>query len=109
MSSVAGRTYTPIVACHYAATKGALIGFTRPITGELGPYGMRVNALSPGRIATPLVRTVPEEENDEAVRMTPLGRLGEAGEVADAALRMTGERSSFVTGQTIDVAGAAFS
>jgi len=105
MSSVAGKTYTPIVACHYPASKSALIGFTKHLSGELGPYGIRVNAIAPGRIATPLVRGVSEEVNKEAVAMTSLGRLGEPEEVAEAALWLTSDGARFVTGQTIDVAG----
>lgn len=108
MSSVAGKTYSPIVACHYAATKSALIGFTKHLAAELGPYNIRVNALAPGRIATPMVQGVAAEVNAEQVRMTPLGRLGEPIEVADAAVWLTDAESSFVTGQTIDVAGGLY-
>lgn len=104
-SSVAGKTYFPIVACHYAATKSAIIGFTKHLAGELGPHGIRVNALAPGRIATPMVAGVAPELNEAEVRRTPLGRLGEPAEVADTALWLTSSESSFVTGQTIDVAG----
>lgn len=105
MSSVAGKTYSPIVACHYAATKSALIGFTKHLSAELGPFGVRVNALAPGRIETPMVRGVGSEINEAQVRLTPMGRLGAPQEVADAALWLTSAESSFVTGQTIDVAG----
>lgn len=108
MSSVAGKTHSPIVACHYAATKSALIGFTKHLAAELGPYGIRVNALAPGRIATPLVRGVAEEVNAAQVAMTPLGRLGEPEEVADACLWLTSAEASFVTGQTVDVAGGLY-
>ncbi len=105
MSSVAGRAYMPLVACHYAATKSAILGFTRHLAGELGPFGIRVNAIAPGRIETPMVRAVANEVNDEQVRMTPMGRLGVSEEVADLALYLTSAESSFITGQTIDVAG----
>ncbi|NEJ02914.1 3-oxoacyl-ACP reductase FabG [Rhizobium ruizarguesonis] len=105
MSSVAGRAYMPLVACHYAATKSAIIGFTRHLAGELGSFGIRVNAIAPGRIETPMVRGVAGEINDEQVRMTPMGRLGAAEEVADLALYLTSPEASFITGQTIDVAG----
>ncbi|MDZ5699753.1 3-oxoacyl-ACP reductase FabG [Chelativorans sp. M5D2P16] len=108
MSSVAGKTYSPIVACHYAATKSALIGFTKHLAAELGPFGIRVNALAPGRIETPMVRGVGAEVNAEQVRLTPLGRLGDPDEVADAALWLTSPESSFVTGQTVDVAGGLY-
>jgi 3-oxoacyl-[acyl-carrier protein] reductase len=108
LSSVAGKTYSPIVACHYAATKSALIGFTKHLAAELGPHGVRVNALAPGRIATPMVRGVAPEVNAEQVAMTPLGRLGEPEEVADAALWLTSPEASFVTGQTVDVAGGLY-
>jgi 3-oxoacyl-[acyl-carrier protein] reductase len=105
MSSVAGRAYMPLVACHYAATKSAILGFTRHLAGELGPFGIRVNAIAPGRIETPMVRTVAGEVNQEQVRMTPMGRLGASEEVADLALYLTSAEASFITGQTIDVAG----
>ena len=108
MSSVAGKTYSPIVACHYAATKSAIIGLTKHLAAELGPFGIRVNALAPGRIETPMVRGVAAEVNESQVRMTPLARLGQPEEVADAALWLTSPESSFVTGQTIDVAGGLY-
>lgn len=108
MSSVAGKTYSPIVACHYAATKSALIGFTKHLAAELGPFGVRVNAIAPGRIETPMVLAVAGEVNEEQVRLTPMGRLGSPEEVADLALYLTSAESSFVTGQTIDVAGGLY-
>lgn len=108
MSSVAGKTYSPVVACHYAATKSAIIGFTKHLAAEMGPYGIRVNAIAPGRIETPMVLAVDAAINDEQVRLTPLGRLGKPDEVADLALYLTSDESSFVTGQTIDVAGGLY-
>ncbi|MGX9854552.1 3-oxoacyl-ACP reductase FabG [Limimaricola variabilis] len=108
MSSVAGKTHSPIVACHYAATKSAIIGFTKHLAAELGPSGIRVNALAPGRIETPMVAGAGEKANAEQVRLTPMGRLGEPEEVADAALWLTSSEASFVTGQTIDVAGGLY-
>lgn len=104
-SSVAGKAFMPLVASHYATTKAAIVGFTRHLAGELGPYGIRVNALAPGRIETPMVRGVAAEVNAKQVRLTPMGRLGHPREVADVALWLTSPESSFVTGETIDVAG----
>lgn len=107
-SSVAGKTYSPIVACHYAATKSAIIGFTKHLAAELGPYSIRVNAMAPGRIATPMVAGVAPEVNAEQVKLTPMARLGQPAEVADVALWLTSTESSFVTGQTVDVAGGLY-
>lgn len=106
LSSVAGKAYLgDIVGCHYSATKAALIGFTRHLAGELGPYGITVNALAPGRIATPLLRTVSDTANQAVVGQTPLRRLGEASEVADVCCYLTSPDAAFVTGQVVDVAG----
>lgn len=108
MSSVAGKTYSPIVACHYAATKAALIGFTKHVAAELGPSNIRVNAIAPGRIETPLVQAVAESVNADQIAMTPMGRLGQSDEVADVAAYLISDEASFVTGQTIDVAGGLY-
>lgn len=106
MSSVAGKAWlTGIVAAHYSTTKAALIGLTRHLAGELGPHGVTVNALAPGRIDTPLLKTVAREANEAVVRDTPLRRLGQPSEVADVCAYLTSAEASFVTGQVVDVAG----
>jgi 3-oxoacyl-[acyl-carrier protein] reductase len=105
MSSVAGKAYCDIVAGHYAATKAGLIGLTRHWAGELGEYDITVNALAPGRISTPLLKTVPQEINDAVARVTAMRRLGTPEEVADACLFLASDQARFVTGQVIDVAG----
>lgn len=106
MSSVAAKAnLVDIVAAHYSTTKSALIGFTRHLAGELGPFGITVNALAPGRINTPLLQSVVSNVNEKVVANTPLRRLGEPSEVADSCLFLTSEQASFVTGQVLDVAG----
>ena len=105
MSSVAGKAYLDLVAVHYGATKGALIAFTRHLAGELGPFGITVNGLAPGRIDTPLLKTVSAELNAAVIADTPLRRLGTPEEVAAACAFFTSDDASFITGQVLDVAG----
>ncbi|WP_029003277.1 SDR family oxidoreductase [Azorhizobium doebereinerae] len=105
ISSVAGRTYCDIVAVHYAASKAALVGFTKHLAGELGPFGITVNALAPGRIDTPLMRGTAPEANEAVRAVTPLRRLGSPEEVASVCLFLTSDAAAFVTGQVCDVAG----
>ncbi|MBC7483703.1 MAG: SDR family oxidoreductase [Rhizobacter sp.] len=105
MSSVAGKAHLDIVAAHYATTKAALIGMTRHLAGELGPHGITVNALAPGRIDTPMVAGAPAAANAAVVGATPLRRLGRPDEVAQACLFLSSKQADFITGQVIDVAG----
>ncbi|CDM23820.1 SDR family oxidoreductase [Castellaniella defragrans] len=106
MSSVAGKAaISRIVGVHYSATKAALIGFTRHVAEELGPHGITVNALAPGRISTPLLATVADDANQAVIRETALRRLGTPGEVADVCAFLTSHEAAFVTGQVVDVAG----
>ena len=105
MSSVAGKAYVSFTAAHYGTTKAALIGMTRDLAGELGPHGITVNAIAPGRINTPLMRTASNETNQAVILETSLRRLGEPQEVAEMACFLTSPESRFVTGQVVDVAG----
>lgn len=104
-SSVAAKTHVGFVGAHYPATKAGLVGFTKHLAGELGPSGINVNALAPGRIDTPLMRGVDPAVNEAIVLDTPMRRLGTPGDVAESALFLTSEAGHFVTGQVIDVAG----
>lgn len=106
VSSVAGKAYLDVCAVHYSATKAALIGFTRHLAGELGPFGITVNAIAPGRIDTDMVAMAGAAANQRFVDQTPMGRLGEPREAADLCLYLASKKeASFVTGQVVDVAG----
>lgn len=105
MSSVAGRAFCSLVGIHYSTSKAALIGFTRHLAGELGPCGITVNAIAPGRIDTPMMRMVAGKVNEEIVEQTPLRRLGLPQDVANLALFLTSEKGNFITGQVCDVSG----
>lgn len=105
MASVSGRVWTPLVGGHYTATKTALVGLTRHWAGELGPHGVRVNAVAPGCIATPMAKLSAPEANQAIVAATPLGRAGEPEEVARAVCFLSGPDAAFVTGAILDVSG----
>jgi glucose 1-dehydrogenase len=95
----------------YAATKGGLAAFTRAAAVEMGPLGVRVNAVLPGAIDTPLLRRGVEAAHDREnvlMRRTPLRRIGDPEEVAEAiAFLADGRRSGFITGQELVVDGGA--
>ncbi len=92
---------------NYAATKAGVVGMTKSWAKEFARKGaqIRVNAVAPGYIRTPMVQTVPEKIIDSVVSKTVLGRLGEAVDVAKAVLFLASDEASFVTGQVIRVDG----
>lgn len=92
---------------NYAATKAGVVGMTKTWAKEFARKGarIRVNAVAPGYIRTPMVQTVPEKIIDTVVARTVLGRLGEAADVARVVLFLASEDSGFVTGQVIRVDG----
>ncbi len=86
----------------YSATKGAIIAFTRALSKMLASRGIRVNAIAPGPIWTPLIpATFPEEKVERHGQDVPLGRKGQPNEVAPCALFLACEDSSYITGQTL--------
>ncbi|WP_421781034.1 SDR family NAD(P)-dependent oxidoreductase [Kiloniella litopenaei] len=89
----------------YAASKAAVIGITKSAAKELGPQGIRVNALAPGLIETDMIAHLNDGITDEHVQNTSMKRLGAPEEVAKAALFLASDLSSFVTGQVIGVDG----
>jgi 3-oxoacyl-[acyl-carrier protein] reductase len=105
ISSQAARIGGQVAASHYTAAKAGVIGLTKSLAAEVGKYGITVNAITPGRIDTPIIRDVPPEVNAEFAKRTPLGRLGTAEDVAGAILFFTSDSASFITGATLDVNG----
>lgn len=89
----------------YGATKAAVAGLTRAAAKELGPAGIRVNAVAPGFIATEMLDSLDGSGRAERVAATALRRLGEPEDVADVIAFLLGDASRFVTGQVIEVDG----
>lgn len=105
IASGAGKTGGTVAGAHYSASKAGLICFTKSLARELGPYGVTVNAIAPGRVKTEMIKTVSEEENRIFLDRTPLGRLGLPEDIARATLFLVSDDSNFITGQTLDVNG----
>ena len=103
-SSVVGL-YGNFGQTNYVATKAGVIGMTRVWARELGKYGIRVNAVAPGFIATEMVRSMPEKVLQSMVGHTPLGRMGQPEDIANAYLWLASDGASFVTGAVISVDG----
>jgi NAD(P)-dependent dehydrogenase (short-subunit alcohol dehydrogenase family) len=99
-----------IGSAHYAASKAAVLGWTRSLAREKGPLGIRVNAVAPGPIDTRFWRgTMTEDDYQTAkagrVATIPLGRLGQAHEVAETIVFLLGSGAAFITGQVISIGG----
>lgn len=105
IASLAGQTGNPGQA-NYAASKAGLIALTKTMAMELGPRGIRVNAVSPGLIETEMIQTIPDLESYK--KRIPLGRFGHPAEVAAAVSFLCSEDSSFITGHTLSVNGGMF-
>lgn len=90
---------------NYVASKSGVIGMTKTWARELGPSGIRVNAIAPGFTMTEMIQTVPDKVLDAVKERTPLRRLGCPEDIANAYLFLASEEASFITGQVISVDG----
>ncbi len=90
---------------NYVATKAGVIGMTKTLSKELGKYGVRVNAVAPGFIATNILNTMPEKVVDMMKEKSPLKRIGEASEIAAAYAFLASDDAKFITGTCLNVDG----
>jgi 3-oxoacyl-[acyl-carrier protein] reductase len=103
MSSIAGLSSQGTIS--YAASKSAVLGLTRAAARELGRFRIRVNAICPGVIETPMTEGLPDFALEPLIGATPLGRMGTPADIAATALFLASEESSFITGQWISPNG----
>ena len=104
ISSIVG-IYGNAGQANYAASKAGIIGLTKSMAKELGKRGVRVVAIAPGFIETPMTENLPESLKKLALDMTPLGRFGKPEEVANVALFLASDMASFITATVIEVSG----
>jgi 3-oxoacyl-[acyl-carrier protein] reductase len=104
MASVSGMMGNPGQA-NYSASKAGVIGLTRTVARELAGRNITVNAVAPGFIATEMTAALGDQIVEEVKKRTPLGRLGEPQDVADAVLFLASDAASFITGHVLVVDG----
>jgi len=109
VSSIAGRNGGALGSIHYSTAKGGVITFTKGLAKELGPFGVRVNAISPGVIDTPYHEQFSTSDMMKTyVGMIPLGRVGTPCEVAKVVCFLASDAASYLAGETIEINGGMF-
>lgn len=111
-SSIGARQPSPVTGVPYAAAKAAIGGLTRRLARELGPVGIRVNAVAPGLFLTDRLRArfdaMSDVERREVLDGIPLGRMPELREIVEPILFLASDAASFITGVTLDVNGGRY-
>ena len=104
MSSVVG-VHGNAGQCNYSASKAGMIGLAKSIAQELGPKGVRANAVAPGFIETAMTAQLPEEVRNDWMKKIPLRRGGQVEDIANVCLFLASDMSSYVSGQVIQIDG----
>ena len=109
VSSIAGRNGGALGSIHYSAAKGGLITFTKGLAKELAPFGVRVNAVSPGVVDTPYHEQFSSPEMMKTYAgMIPMGRVGTPAEVGKVICFLASDAASYLAGETIEINGGMF-
>ncbi|MBP5484142.1 MAG: 3-oxoacyl-[acyl-carrier-protein] reductase [Bacteroidales bacterium] len=107
MASIAGQTGNP-GQVNYSASKAGLIAMAKSVAKEMGPRGIRANAIAPGYVLTEMTEVLPQAVKDEFIKLIPLKRGATVEEIASVALFLASDLSSYVTGQVIAVNGGMY-
>ena len=107
ISSVVGFSGNP-GQVNYSSTKSALVGFTKSLAREVGTRGVTVNAVAPGFIDTAMTQALNESQQEAILQQIPLGRMGDAGDIANAVAFLASEEASYITGTVIHVNGGMY-
>ncbi|UCI31839.1 SDR family oxidoreductase [Mesorhizobium sp. B4-1-4] len=108
MTSQAAHTPSSITGAYYGASKSGLMGFARTLALELGPFGVTVNSVAPGRIKSEMVAGSTQAANEAFVASIPVGRMGEPNEVAEVVSFLASDAAAYLTGATLDVTGGSY-
>ena len=104
ISSIAGVAGNP-GQTNYAASKAGIIGMSKSLAYEVASRGITVNVIAPGLIASPMTSKLTEQQKDKILSQIPIGRIGEPGEIAAAALYLASSEAAYTTGATINING----
>ena len=107
ISSVVGFSGNP-GQVNYSATKSGLVGFTKSLSREVGTRGITVNAVAPGFINTAMTQALNESQQQAILNQIPLGRMGEAEDIANAVAFLASEEASYITGTVLHVNGGMY-
>ena len=90
---------------NYVASKSAIEGLTRTLANEVASRGITVNSVAPGFVNTEILKSVNKSRLDDMIQKVPMGRIGEANEIAEVVFFLSSEESSYITGQVLHVNG----
>ena len=107
ISSVVGFSGNP-GQVNYSSTKSALVGFTKSLAREVGTRGVTVNAVAPGFIDTAMTKALNESQQEAILQQIPLGRMGDAGDIANAVAFLASKEASYITGTVLHVNGGMY-
>lgn len=108
LASLAGQNGGTATGAHYAASKGAILTLTKIFARDLAPFGVTCNAIAPGPMDTPMVRSVLGKDAEKAIANIPVGHLGDPYFVADLVALLASPRAAFVNGACWDVNGGIY-